>query len=54
MSRKNQGDYTEPDEPNFYCSVIPGEAQKLEIHMGYRRELPKMRERMYYHCDCAR
>ncbi|PYX88358.1 MAG: radical SAM protein, partial [Acidobacteria bacterium] len=28
-------------EPDFYCPVIRGETQKLEIRMATERELPK-------------
>jgi radical SAM protein with 4Fe4S-binding SPASM domain len=29
------------DQPDFYCPVVRGEVQKLEIHMAPARELPK-------------
>jgi radical SAM protein with 4Fe4S-binding SPASM domain len=29
------------DQPDFYCPVVRGEVQKLEIHMAAARELPK-------------
>lgn len=43
MPRKNQGDYTEPDKPDFYCPVIRGEVQKLEIHMATGVSFPNAR-----------
>jgi len=29
------------DQPDFYCPIVRGEAQKLEIRMAPSRELPK-------------
>ena len=29
------------DQPDFYCPVVRGEVQKLEIRMAAARELPK-------------
>ncbi len=29
------------DQPDFYCPIVRGEAQKLEIRMAPARELPK-------------
>jgi radical SAM protein with 4Fe4S-binding SPASM domain len=29
------------DQPDFYCPIVRGEAQRLEIHMAPARELPK-------------
>lgn len=38
---KNQGDYTEPDEPDVYCPFVRGEAQELEINIATGVGLPK-------------